>query len=180
MIEFGNRNIILCKSRSSDSVVSEIFNFLDLTGVNILLISGNGNSVLSISLRSNFLHLSYRNVLEKLPQNLFRVDHLLIECVNLNDVINYENKIRQVTDIPLTFFVSNPNVSLINQEGFDYVYLVDKKRDNISLRNLGDYKKDLKTYLVQDIKNNWESNIHDLKVSWIRDKKLDELFGDSE
>ena len=36
------------------------------------------------------------------------------------------------------------------------------------------------SYMIEDLKNNWKSNIPELKKSWIRNKKLEDLFGEED
>ena len=181
MIELGNKNLIF-KSRSSDSVVSEIINFFDLAGTNVLFISGNSNSQTSIRLNINFIHCSSSNIETNLKDNLFRVEHLFVEVISLYETNKYFDEIRKLTSIPITFilpvsksFRSSPSYHDI--DGYDFIYLTKRKKtDSVAIL----IRQTLKDYIVEDLKNNWESNLENLKISYIRNKKLEDLFGDSD
>jgi len=181
MIELGNKNMIF-RSKGSDSVVSEIINFLDLTGMNALFITSDVNSSLSMRIDINYIHCSSSNIETKLKDHLFRVEHLFVEVRGIHESNQYFDEIRKVTSIPITFilsesksFRSSSNYHNIDNLDYDFIYLTKRKKsDSVAML----IRQTLKNYIVEDLKNNWESNLENLKISYIRNKKLEDLFGD--
>jgi hypothetical protein len=182
MIELGNKNMIF-KSKGSDSVVSEIINFLDLTGVNALFITSDVNSSLSMRIDINYIHCSSSNIETKLKDHLFRVEHLFVEVRGIHESNKYFDEIRKVTSIPITFilsesksFRSSSNYHNIDNLDYDFIYLTQRSLNTGTVALL--ILPTLKDYIIKDLKNNWESNLESLRKSYIRNKKLEDLFGD--
>ena len=176
MVELGNLNIIIEEGNGAKWVTTEIINFIDLSGVNSLYAT---NFIYSDSglVRCKKIYISIDKAHVKLKENLFRVDHLFFEC-NWNIIPEFYKEIRKITTIPVTF-ISN-NGDFIKIEEFDYAYKTRKGNKKYSTFQLTHTDTHRESYIIKDLKNNWESNIQELRKSWIRNKKLEDLFGEDD
>jgi hypothetical protein len=177
MIDLHKKNIITFQD-SGIYGVCHIFDFIDLCGTNLLFISLNRESNLSKLIKFNKIETNNYQLISTLKSNLFRVDHLIIECSVLYDTERNAKEIREFTDIPITYVIDILNCNLSPKPSdFDNYYHIKKEKSPIIgfPPQLSDLDKD---YIVCDLKNNWESNINDLRIRYIRDKKLSDLFGE--
>jgi hypothetical protein len=173
MVELGNLNLIIEEDGNSKCVTSEIINFIDLTGVNVIYVT---NILYSNGLpKCKKIHMNIDEIDTKLKENLFRIEHIFFECTS-NRIPEFYKEIRRITTIPITFITNNKDFIKIDE--FDYVYNTWKENENI---NFGlSFEENKKSYIIEDLKNNWKSNIPELKKSWIRNKKLEDLFGEED
>lgn len=179
MVELGNLNIIIEEGNGAKWVTTEIINFIDLSGVNSLYAT---NIIYSDSglVRCKKIYISIDETHAKLKENLFRVEHLFFEC-NWNRIPEFYKEIRKITTIPVTFITTN-NSDFIKIEEFDYAYKTKKGSEKYSTFQSTpiSISFDRESYIIKDLKNNWESNIQELRKSWIRNKKLEDLFGEDD
>lgn len=170
MVELGNLNLFI--EPRNEFISSDIINFLDLTGVNQLYIMDENYG--KKLLKCKYLIIRTNEIETKLKENLFRIEHIFIETQQ-NRVSTLYEKIRKITTIPITFIVSNGDILNINE--FDNSYELSREIGTSVTFTLQSMRIK-KNYIIKDLKNNWTSNIHDLKKSWIRNKKLEDLFGE--
>jgi hypothetical protein len=179
MIDLGKKNIITFQD-SAIYGICHIFDFVDLSGTNFLFVGLNKESTLSKLMKCNKIITNNYNIISDLKPNLFRVDHLIIECGVLYDSERNEKKIRELTDIPITYVIDIKNCSMMpDPSNFDNYYQL--KMGKSPVIGFPPQLSDLdKAYIVCDVKNNWEASINDIRISYVRDKKLDDLFGESD
>jgi hypothetical protein len=116
-------------------------------------------------------------VKEKIMSNLFRLDIIIVSpniyYENISELIDKEIKLP-------TIYLTSSNVVVDDPRRFysyDYGYLFFKKEEVFStLRHITseDYQKN---YLIKDLKNDWVDSVDNLKKTWIRDKKIQDLLG---
>ena len=90
---------------------------------------------------------------------------------------------REVIDI------RNDNLDLKNSKGsikiknFDTAYILSKSSgiptSQLTITSLT-FSDKLEDYLVESVKDEWKSNLKELKIQYIRDKNLRDLLGDDE
>ncbi len=189
MLDFGKTNIFL--NYRGGSVISRIINDYDLMGYNCLFLelkpsaqqySGN------IYVKCNTIgYNSYYKVPSILENNLFKVDILIIEIsVNYKTILKI---IRDVTDIPIILIPpSLKTYSEIFDEkedleiNFDYIYKLSREERDIFPLGVSSLDLDnmeqlfLKSSYINDIKNNWNMSLLDLRIQYFRDKKINDLL----
>ncbi len=170
MIQIKKYNYITGDTTAVSFGVSKIIDFLELDGRNILLICkqrGNSNSTGLNYLYHNKKEFtdfqSYKDIFT--DGNLFRVDTLVLDLWNLNvsSIIDY-------LDV-----VKNLNVDFI---------ILAKEYHYRSFDDVSDYhitqesglKLHSNEFIITDKISGWTSNLSDLKKSYIRDKKIEEIF----
>lgn len=130
-------------------------------------------------LKCKYLIIRINEIETKLKENLFRIEHIFIETKQ-NRVSTLYEKIRKITNIPITFIVTNGDI--LNTGEFDYSYDLYRETENLGSTTTWTLQsmRSKKNYMIKDLKNNWISNVYDLKKSWIRNKKLEDLFGEED
>jgi hypothetical protein len=159
--------------------VSEIVKFLELTGLNYLLITPEPTS----HGKSTFYHyfsnkITFKDFLDFIDiisdkSNLFRLDIIIFDFWHLskNEFWAYKEEISKL----------NINSFIIAKE---YGYSDAEDVNDYSIRR--EYKSNNKDFTdrseiwITERLSNTSSSLNSLKLSYIRDKKIENLFGDSE
>jgi hypothetical protein len=190
MLELKSKNLFIKSGNGSHNVISKVLDFYDLIGKNILLVHDK-SSVMSSWVKFNKQLFTSSNLKDVLEHNLFRLDLIVVDSNQLIEE-NYKT-IRQITDLPVIFLVDirSDNLDLKNTNGkikvknFDTAYILSKS-DKIPTGRLTsissltfDYDK-LDNFIVESLREEWKSNLKELKIQYIRDKNLRDLLGDDE
>jgi len=166
------------------SGVSQIVKFLELSGRNYLLIS-NGKPKTSIKTTSLYTYLhnqyTYNDITEfkdilNDSSNLFRVDLLVFDFWNLSRTSILEYK-REIDNLQIDYIIVAKEYHYKSTDDVtDYHIRRELKSDWIN-SSPTDFKSEI---IVTDNINKWSSNLYDLIKSYIRDKKIDNLFGNND
>lgn len=188
MLELKSKNLFIKNGSGSIYGISKILDFYDLIGKNILLLHYKG-STLSSWVKFNKQEFSVSSLQYVLPEHLFRLDLIVVDCNH--DVEENYRTIRKITDLPVIFItdIRNDDLELKNSKGsiriknFETAYILSKaggiptgRLTTISSLSFDSDK--LENYLVESIKEEWKSNLKELKIQYIRDKNLRDLLGE--
>jgi hypothetical protein len=180
MLELKSKNLFIKSGFSSEYSISRVLEFYDLIGKNILLLK-NESSNLSSWVRFSKKDFTLSNLENVLSENLFRVNLLVVDTDK--SIEETYDKIRKITEIPVIFITSirNDDLDIKNSKGsikvknFDTVYVLSKNRSVSSFDS-----DSLSDFIVESIKDEWKSNLKDLKKQYIRHQNLKDLLGDSD
>jgi len=175
MIEIGNKTKVVL-GKGSGLILSSLVDFYDLIGKNVLYIYGDNNTALKCNCIKSSTRFTWEMVKDKIMSNLFRLDIIIVSpniyYDNISELINREIKLP-------TIYLTNSNVVVDDPhrlDSYDYGYLFFKKEQVFAtLRQITseDYQEN---YFIKDLKNDWVDSIDNLKKTWIRDKKIDDLL----
>ena len=183
MIEIGHKNKIII-GNGGQFVLHTLVDFYETLGKNILYIFGDNDYTLkcnSIKVKRYEWELAE----EKIMSNLFRLDYIIV----MNNF--YSEKVAELinTKIKLpTFYVFKSSKSItqkLTKSKYDYVYYFycddsDRQLKNTMSNPLTPSLRDIfneESHQIKDVKNDWTDSLHNVKLRWIRDKKLEDLFG---
>lgn len=177
MIEIGNKAKVVMGSGST-YILSSLVDFYDLIGKNVLYIYSDNDTALKCNCIKSSTRFTWEMVKEKIMSNLFRLD-IIIVSPNI-----YYDKISELIDKEIklpTIYLTSSNVVVDDPhrlDSYDYGYLFFKKEQQLvfaTLRqmNIEDYEKE---YFIKDLKNDCVDSVVNLKTTWIRDKKIDDLL----
>lgn len=180
MILINKCNYITGDVSDIGSGVSQIVKFLELAGRNYLLLSNgkpknSSKTTLYSYLENQYIFNSQEEFSEILydKSKLFRVDLLVIDFWNLSRT--------QINDYKKEIDKTNLDHIIVAKE---YHY---KSTDDVSDYHLRrEFKSDLSNsryktqFVITDNINKWSSDLDILTKSYIRDKKINDLFGDNE
>jgi hypothetical protein len=184
MITIKRCNYITGDLSDIGSGVSQIVKFLELSGRNYLLIS-NGKPKTSIKTTSLYSYLQNQYTYNDLDEfkdilndksKLFRVDLLVFDFWNLSRVSIMEYK-KVIDNLNIDHIIVAKEYHYKSSDDVtDYHIRRELKFDWVNSST-----NDFKSYIiVTDNINKWTSNLDDLMKSYIRDKKIDNLFGDND
>jgi hypothetical protein len=196
MVELKSKNLFLRGNEiGSIYTISKIIDFLDLIGLNVLYLFSIDNdkktmprlNTLGGLLKCNKKIFTPSTFEDVLKDNLFRVDILIVDG-NINVEDNYKD-LRKISKIPVIYIKSESYIGTgverkLKLKYFDTAYLFSRLRDSsvLSTTGLGGIqwigKDNLEEYVVEELKDEWKSNLKELKVQYIRDKNLRDLLGD--
>lgn len=176
MIDLKKCNYITADN--SSTVISGFFyiiSFLELMGKNPLLLSYPLTVVKPIIRYVVDINIyEFKNLyeLEEVLSDrdkLFRVDLLVIDLwdFSLGDIIEYKMCLDKYE---LDYMIISDKYHYIMEDDDTFIYKVTRET-----KDRYDY-----TYSVTEVIGGWTSTIDDLKKSYIRDKKIDDIFGDSD
>jgi hypothetical protein len=186
MVELKSKNLFIKSADSSIFTISKVIDFYDLIGLNVFYMSYEGSSLGSL-LECNKKIFTPSTFEDVLKDNLFRVDILIVDG-NINVEDNYKD-LRKISKIPVIYIKSESYIGTgverkLKLKYFDTAYLFSRLRDSsvLSTTGLGGIqwigKDNLEEYVVEELKDEWKSNLKELKVQYIRDKNLRDLLGD--
>ncbi len=190
MVELKSKNLFVKSGiKSSDYTIAKILEFYDLIGLNVLYMSYKNG--IRDGLLINFINSTKRvftssNFEDVLKDNLFRVDIVFIDGSTMNYNLLY-NLARKITSVPIIFLSTESelkqDIVKIRLKDFDTAYLLTRDvgiptGKLTSISSLA--SKGLDSYIVEELKGGWKSNLKELKIQYIRDKNLTDLLGDTE
>lgn len=173
MISLKKCNFITGDIQSVSFAVTKIVDFLEIDGRNILLFckskhSNTKNTSLNY-LINNTKEFNDLNQLKDLLNNssvVFRCDLIIFDLwhLPLNSVLEYQ--------------------TVIDKIGIDYI-IVTREYHYKSSDDVNDYhisydspkNQNRSDFWITDKISGWTSNLDDLKISYIRDKKINQVFG---
>ncbi len=171
MIQLKRCNYITGEPSDLGFAISDIINFLEVDGKNPLLVTPPKNqdgTNLKYFYNTKITFESFSQFEELLgnKSNLFRVDLLVFDFYHLGpwQILDYKKVIDKL----------NIDHIIIAKE---YHY---KTSDDVNDFHIRKEYKDLhksEVHITDNI-NNWTSTLKSLSVSYIRDKKIDNIFGD--
>lgn len=179
MILLKKCNYITGDLNSLAYAVFDIIKFLEDDGKTILLItppraSTEDKKGVSTSIKYLFNNQftfdsfsEFKSILEN-KSNLFRVDLLVFDFYHLSNW--------QISDYK----------KIIDELNIDHIIMAKEYRykntDDINDFHVRKEYKDLNKseIYIKDNINNWTSSLNSLSLSYVRDKKIDNLFGDNE
>ena len=170
MIQVKRCNYITGNPSDVSFAVNKIVNFLEMEGRNPVLFckpkrSSSGSTIKYLmDPKIEFHNLNHFEELLSNKGKLFRVDLLVFDFwhLNISSIIEYK--------------------SLIDKLDIDYIILAKeyhyKSSDDVNDFHIKVESKELYTseYLITDKISGWSSNLSGLTKSYIRDKKIDQLF----
>lgn len=189
MLDFGKKSRFITTDARSLYGILEVLRFYELIGINYiyidLIVPSNQSNTPSSLITNRKLSCSISKLESTINENSFRVDLIIIQ--------NYRNFSidTSFTEIPV-ILLENPQGDDKVKFDFNYVFSVDDSIGNIMYMgkkiwtsvtpsvgtiNNKPITDNLSRYLVEDMDNNWKTSLEDLKVKYIRNKKLDDLFG---
>lgn len=167
MLDIGKTNLFL---NENNYVVSRIIDDYDLMGHNCLFLDGINSN---IHVKCSKIMVTSNNISELLSNNLFRIDIIIVTSIIRYDTLL--SKIREVTDLPVILIIDNFLYSKTDLDKFDFIYRLYK--EDTDYLNVKNYEQQfLEKSKVNDIKNNWDMSLGDLRTQYIRDKKINDLL----
>ncbi len=170
MIQVKRCNYITGNPSDVSFAVNKIVNFLEMEGRNSVLFckpkkSSSGSTIKYLmDPKIEFNNLNHFEELLSNKGKLFRVDLLVFDFwhLNVSSIIEYK--------------------SFIDKLNIDYIILAKeyhyKSSDDVNDFHIKIESKELhiNEYLITDKISGWSSNLSGLTKSYIRDKKIDQLF----
>lgn len=167
MIELKKYNYFTGETNDVSHGVSDIVKFMDLAGSNYLLITSRSGCLYHFLSNKIVYHdVSCFEEIISNKSNLFRVDLLVIDLWSISDEQHHLYlKCLSDLDIPILITASR------------YQCKIDDNVMEYSIRK--EYKGGFKSEVwISDKNKNWTTTISSLKKSYIRDKKIEGLFGE--
>jgi hypothetical protein len=166
------------------SSVSSIVKFLELSGRNYLLVTKGKPVDKSSVTTSLFTYLSnsklfedfedFKNLLSN-KSVLFRVDLIVFDFWHLSkDLIIFYKK--EIDKLQIDHIIVAKEYYYKSTEDVSDYHLRREMKNNWGLMSPTDTMSQV---VVYDNINKWTSNLDDLVKSYIRDKKIDNIFGES-
>jgi len=181
MIDIGSNTLII-KGNSYEQVVSEVIDFFELDGKNILYITDSKieDTRMFQFLRCNKVQFTGADYKEAIKSNLYNIDIILVTSTPwlLLPVKEYIDKLK----IP-AIYMQTPQSNSVDYKPskieFDNIYEMYVKdififSDNSTNRSYSDLMNNRN--MIKDIKNGWELSTTELKVKYIRDKKIGNIL----
>lgn len=176
MIDIGS-NTLLIKGKHYEQVVSEVIDFLDLEGKNVLYITDSKveDTRMFQYLKCNKVTFTGADYKEVIESNLFNVDIILVTSTSwmLLPVKEYIDKLK-ITGIYIQSPQSNSPDYKPSKIEFDNIYEMYVK--DSGPRSINEILFDKDRNMIKDIKNGWELSTSELKVKYIRDKKIGNIL----
>ena len=169
MLDFG-KNTLKKKKSDQPSVIdgwgaiAKVIDYYDLIGYNCLVLKRNS----LYCTNKTHEYFLYEDVPNLILENIFRVNLIIVEVDK-----NYTHlllTIREVTDLPVILVGKSIN-DCYNLDIFDNVYQL------YIGRSLSTDFRDEGKYYVNDVKNNWTSTIDEVKTQYVRNEKINNIFG---
>lgn len=182
MISIKRCNYITGDISDVGSGVSQIVKFLELSGRNYLLMT-NGKPKNSSKTTSLYSYLNNQYIFDNIhdftniindKSKLFRVDLLIFDFWNLSRSLILDYK-KEIDKLEIDHII-------VTKE-YHYKSTDDVTDYHLRREYKGDWSSptDVKSQIVvTDNINKWSSNLDDLIKSYIRDKKIDNLFGSND
>jgi hypothetical protein len=170
-------NTLIIKGKSYEQVVSEVMDFFDLEGKNVLYITDSKveDTRMFQFLRCNKVTFTGSDYKEVIKSNLFNVDIILVTSTSwmLLPVKEYIDKLK-ITGIYIQSPQSNTPDYKPSKIEFDNIYEMYVK--DSGPRSINEILSDKDRNMIKDIKNGWELSTSELKIKYIRDKKIGNIL----
>lgn len=181
MIDIKRCNFISGNILSISLGVKQIASFFDLAGKTTLSLIYDNEIIdsqyykpplYSLDNKKTFKNFDeFKSIIEN-KSNLFRVDLLFIDLWNLKEKEFYEYKV-EIDKLKIDYFIiSNKYYYKSSDDVNDYHIDIHTKT---SSNDPSEWKSKV---IITDKINNWKADLDDLIKSYIRNEKLDNLFGD--
>lgn len=170
MIQIKKSNYITGDPSDVSYALSHIISFLETDGRTSLLIckpkkSAKTQLLYFLDNKIEFNNFNEFKIILENPSNLFRVDLLIFDFwgISVSTIIEYRE--------------------IIDRLNIDYIIVAKEYHYKMS-SDVGDYhvKREIKKnnrendYCITDKISGWTSDLTELSKSWIRDKKIDQIF----
>jgi hypothetical protein len=170
MIRFKKYNYFNGEKSHVAHGISSIVKFMELTGLNYLLITGEKgkDNCLEHYLSNKIIYHDVSCFLDILQNksNLFRLDLLVVDLWSVPQ--NKQSKyIDILSNIEIPILISTPYFHYKSVEDVNEFYLRTEYKEL--------FKNDL---WISDVNSKWTTTIESLKKSYIRDKKIEGLLGE--
>jgi len=175
MIPILNKNLVLHHGKLGKWTFYEILDFLDLSGQNILHLRNEQIK------DSRFCHhFEEESQLENLiAENKFRVNLIVIEYTSYTKsqyTIDYHHEtLFRRFKLPIIWCMPHLRTTALDIQKFDTCYRVDK--NPAAIFNLYEDQNKYEHMTVDDLKNNETYTLENLRIQYVREKKLDDLLG---
>lgn len=181
MIELKRVNFISGEKNAISFGLSKILDFLDLTGRNIIFLGKpKDSSKTSLSYIVNFSKKEFRNFYEfrdiiSSKSNLFRIDLIVVDLweESVSDVITYKEMLDKTG---LDFIIVSDKYHYIVGSEDLTVNRLEQERNS----NFNKIKNFETKYYVKNELTNQRYSFDDYTLSYKRDKKINDLFGNQE
>lgn len=169
MLDFGKNTLFVAKSDQPSVIdgwgaIAKVIDYYDLIGYNCLVLKRNS----LYCTNKTHEYFLYEDVPNLILENIFRVNLIIVE-VDKN-YTHLLSTIREVTDLPVILVGKSIN-DCYNLDIFDNVYQL------YIGRSLSTDFRDEGKYYVNDVKNNWTSTIDEVKTQYVRNEKINNIFG---
>lgn len=163
--------------------VSRIVRFLELDGVNYLLL-GSGKPKDSSKTTSLYSYLDNQFTFSNLKEftdiisddsNLFRVNLLVLDFWNIPKDIIHEYK-KEIDKINIDHIIVAKEYYYKSTDDVTDYHLRREIKSNINNISPTDFKSQI---IITDNINKWVSELDSLVKSYIRDKKINNIFGNN-
>lgn len=173
MIPIKRCNYITGDNRSVSYGLNQILNFIEMEGKNIVIFYPDPQTfrqTLTYFFNNRKTYTGFEDLKSQIlePGNLWRVDLIVLDIWHLKKLeIEYLNLIKS---LEIDFIIVSRNYHYSSSEDVcDY---------HISTESGSHFNMD--KYIISDKINGWKSDIDSLQKSYIRDIKIDKLFGNEE
>lgn len=184
MIEIKRCNYITGDLNSVSYGLSKIINFLETAGRNPLFLfkpigySRSGSSLKSF-IQTSKLEFNNRYEFQEIidnKSNLFRVDLIVVDLLHLNSVSSVLDYKEMLDKVGVDYIIVSDKYHY--KEGDDiFIYKIEK--ESVDTANIPYHFFTNNKYFISEKVGGWRSSLDDLIVSYRRDKKIDDIFGDN-
>jgi hypothetical protein len=181
MIEIKRCNYITGDPHSVSYGLSKIIDFLDTSGRNIIFLSKPETHktilkhLMKISRKEFKDRYEFESLLNK--STLFRIDLIVVDLWHVTQVSSIMEYKEMLDKVGIDYIVVSNKYHY--KEGDDIcVYNIERQNTDIKTWNLSSSNLKIDKFLITDKIGGWSSTIDDLIISYRRDKKIDDIFGD--
>lgn len=160
MLDFKNKNLIFLHGNRAIWSFYRVIDFLDLDSHNFLYLKNERVK----DGRFNHVFESHDEIEKIVEENKFRVTHIIIQWTKYQrGAYLIEDLYKQLFKkfrLPIIFVMPYVGSTILDLDNYDRAY---------TLRSDDEWQ-------VEDLKNGWYSTIDQLKTSWVREEKINQLF----
>ena len=181
MIEVKRCNYITGDSHSVSYGLSKIIDFLDTSGRNIIFLSKpeTHKTILKHLIKISRKEFKNRYEFDSLlnESTLFRIDLIVVDLWNIDQVSSIMDYKEVLDKVGIDYIIVSNKYHY--KEGDD-ICVYNIERENTDTTTWYPMSSNLKVdrFIVTDKIGGWSSSIDDLIISYRRDKKIDDIFGD--
>lgn len=182
MIDLKKYNYFTGDPKSVVFAVNHIVKFLEMDNYNPLLISSGDSTGLCHLIKGNYNFDSYDEFREIITNKskLFRVNLLIFDFYYFRGFGEYRKLIEDLNIASIIIINNNIN---IDDAGHSNYYEVTSNKLQITNFNLKQSIREaslngLENLILTDKINNTSASLQAYKTSYVRDKKIDNIFGD--